>query len=364
MKSNRKNILVLCPYPFQEAAGQRLKYEQYFSNWKEHGFSIELSPFMDQGLWKVIYEKGFYFKKAFGILKGYLVRIKDLFIIHKYDIIYIHQWTTPFGTKLYDIIARQLGAKVIYDLEDFVIYKEQLNESRNPILKHIRSNSKIKFWIKNADHVITSSPELNKYCVSMNRYGSATFISSSVDTSRFLPVNRYKNDHKIVIGWTGTFSSIKFLDLLKNVLLNLNSTHDFKLRVIANCDYQLPDVDVEVIKWTKNKEVEDLQGIDIGVYPLENSKWVLGKSGLKAIQYMAFGIPTVATSVGTSKTIINHMSNGWLATSEDEWLSALKTLIENPELRQSMGRLARETIVSTYSLEAVGSQYLEILKNI
>ena len=115
-------------------------------------------------------------------------------------------------------------------------------------------------------------------------------------------------------------------------------------------------------KWTKENEVIDLQGIDIGVYPLEDSQWVLGKSGLKAIQYMAFAIPTVASNVGTTSQIIDHLEDGWLVDTQEEWYKALLTLIKDPDLRRSLGEKAREKIVKRYSIEATKSQYLKILE--
>jgi len=155
-----------------------------------------------------------------------------------------------------------------------------------------------------------------------------------------------------------------YLDLLRNVFLELNKRIDFKLRVIGNFQYELPGIDLEVIQWTKEREVEDLQGIDIGVYPLVQDEWVLGKSGLKAIQYMAFGLPTVATNVGTTPRIIKHMANGWLVKTDEEWIDALETLIKNPELRRNMGEAARLTVLESYSTRVIKSTYLSILNKL
>ena len=98
------------------------------------------------------------------------------------------------------------------------------------------------------------------------------------------------------------------------------------LRVIGNFDYEFPGVDLEVIRWNADREVEQLQGIDIGVYPLPFDDWVSGKSGLKAIQYMTLGLPCVATDVGTTPLIIRHGDNGLLVRTEDEWLEALRAV--------------------------------------
>ena len=164
-------------------------------------------------------------------------------------------------------------------------------------------------------------------------------------------------------------NSIHFLEVphgekLQNVFLELSKRIDFKLRVIGNFQYDLPGIDLEVIQWTKETEVEDLQGIDIGIYPLVQDDWVLGKSGLKAIQYMAFGLPTVATNVGNTPRIIKHMTNGWLVRTDEEWVEALEELIKNPQLRRNLGEAARMTVLENYSTDVIESNYLSILNNV
>jgi len=184
-----------------------------------------------------------------------------------------------------------------------------------------------------------------------------------MDTDRFVPANRYSNDRKVTIGWTGTFSSRVFLDLLRNVFLDLQKRCEFRLRVIGNFHYEFPGIDIEVIQWTKEMEIKDLQGIDIGVYPLVQSDWVMGKSGLKAIQYMAMGLPTVATDVGTTPMIIRHLENGWLVRTDDEWVNALEALIKDPSLRRRLGEAGRATVLANHSKRAIKSAYLSIMNN-
>jgi glycosyltransferase involved in cell wall biosynthesis len=148
------------------------------------------------------------------------------------------------------------------------------------------------------------------------------------------------------------------------VFLKLSEVVDYKLCIIGNFDYDLPGIDLEVIQWTKDTEVGDLHRLDIGIYPLAQDDWVLGKSGLKAIQYMAFGLPTVATNVGTTPMIIRHMENGWLVKTDEEWVHALEMLVRNPELRRSMGRAARLTVLENYSTQVIKSAYLSILNKL
>ena len=69
--AHKKKMLVLCPFPVGVAAGQRLKYEQYFDRWKNQGWEIDVSPFMDKSMWDIIYKKGYYINKVYGTIRGH-----------------------------------------------------------------------------------------------------------------------------------------------------------------------------------------------------------------------------------------------------------------------------------------------------
>ena len=360
----KKKVLVICPFPQGVAAGQRLKYEQYFEQWSNEGFDITVSCFMDLSLWKVVYKKGNYIQKILGVLKGYYRRFIDIFYFHKADIVYVFMWGTPFGSSLYERIIRLLSKAVIYDIEDNVMMEQKQRNSLNPITRFLRGNGKVNYLIKASNHVITSSPFLCEYAKKVNILNQATYISSSIDIHRFVPLNNYSNHEPVVLGWTGTFSSKEYLELLEPILIKLTKISKFQLRIIGNFEYSLPGVDTEIIKWTKENEVTDLQGIDIGLYPLPQNDWVLGKSGLKALQYMAFGLPTVATNVGTTPRIIQRMDNGVLVKEDDEWIKALEMLINNPNIRKRLGEKARKTVVENYSTDVIGSKYLTILNSL
>jgi len=358
---DKKSILIVCPFPEGAAAGQRLKYEQYLKHWQENGYEITISSFMDMSMWKIVYTPQNYVSKILGTFRGHCRRLYDVFRIRRYDLVYIFMWVTPFGSTFFERLYRLLSKSIVYDIEDNFLEQQKGLNSFIMILKGPR---KAKYLIKNSDYVISSSPFLNDYCLDVNLRKASTFISSSVNTKYFTPKKTFNNKKKVTIGWTGTFSSKRHLDLIRDVFFELNKRIDFKLRVISNFQYDLPGIDIEVIQWTKRNEVKDLQGIDIGIYPLVQDEWVLGKSGLKAIQYMAFGLPTVATNYGTTPTIIEHMKNGWLVNTHNEWVAALEKLIKDPKLRQVLGKAARLTVKQKYSTDVIKSTYINILNKV
>jgi L-malate glycosyltransferase len=357
-----KRMLVLCPYPVGVAAGQRLKFEQYYDDWRSNGWKIVVSPYMDMALWTVAYEPDAWLQKVFGIAKGYRRRIRDLWQIRRFELVYCHMFVTPLGPALMERIVRLLARKLIFDVEDNVLVGQQLNRKDNPnwLLRLLRGR-KAEQLIRKADHVITSSPALNDRCLEINRHRACTYISSSLDAGRFRPSNLYSNERKVTIGWTGTFSSRPYLDLLRPIFEKLAERREFRLRVIGNFDYELPGVELEVVRWTAEREVEDLAAIDIGVYPLPLDEWVSGKSGLKAIHYMMMGLPCVATDVGTTPLIIRDGENGLLVRTGEQWLEALERLLDDPELRRRLGEQARQDALNNYSTAAVAAQYRRVL---
>jgi len=274
-------------------------------------------------------------------------------------------YVTPVGTSMLERLTRFRARRLVYDIEDNLLVGHGANHNfPNPVLRMFKSPRKARYLIRRADYVITSSPFLNEACQKINQRRACTYISSSVDTRRFVPSNLYTNESTVTIGWTGTFSTRVYLDLLRPVFQELARRRHFRLRVIGNFDYALEGVDLEVIRWSVEREVVDLQGIDIGVYPLALEEWVSGKSGLKAIQYMAFGIPCVATNTGTAPMIIRDGENGLLVRTDQEWIAALERLIDDPQLRRRLGEQARKDAVERYSTRAVAGEYRRVLASV
>ena len=364
--SRRRRMLVLCPYPMGVAAGQRLKYEQYLEDWRAMGFDIDVSPFMNAAMWKIVHKRGHYLAKCIGVLKGHFRRLLDLTRIWRYDVVYVFMWVTPFGTSLFERLTRLLARRLIFDVEDNVLIANNLPSAENPnaIVAFLKGPHKARYLIANADQVITASPFFNETCLEMNQRRRSAYVPPSVDTDRFVPTIGKQDVDVPTIGWTGTFSSKIYLDLLSDMFRKLAQRTPYKLKVIGNFDYELDGVDLEVVQWSKEREAEDLQSLDIGVYPLPFDDWVMGKAGLKAIQYMAIGLPTVATDVGTSSLVITQGVDGLLVKTEDEWIEALEGLLRDPALRRRLGTAAREAIVAKYSTRAVAARYRQVLTDV
>ena len=356
----KKHILVVCPYPENEVPGQRLKYEQYFEHFRRNGYQISVSSFFEPSFYKILYTPRTYFRKIIGTLWGYVKRTFLIFRLPFYDGIYVFLYVTPFGTSFFERLYRLFSKRMIYDIDDLVFLGRV--SQVNLLVAPLRNPRKYFYLIKAADHVIACTPYLDSI---VRKYNSrSTDISSTINTDKYFPIEIYSNDHKLVLGWSGSHSTVSYLRILEPVLKILRERYDFKLLVIGVSDFKIEGLDVEVIPWNESTEVRDLRRIDIGLYPLPNEVWVLGKSGLKALQYMALGIPAVATAIGANFRVMENGVSGFLVSSNDEWGARLRELLSNPELRRRIGQSGRERVEQYYSVRANEPVYLGIFDEV
>ena len=190
-----------------------------------------------------------------------------------------------------------------------------------------------------------------------------TNISSTVNTNIYRP-KKFKKSKRLVIGWTGSFSTLPYLELIKKVIIEIQKNYNCDLHVISNKKEQLNFKKYKSIIWNSKSEVKNLKNIDIGLYPLPNEEWVKGKSGLKAIQFMSLGIPVIATDNEINRGVIIHNKTGLLVNTENEWLNALKKLIENTNIRAKMSKNSIYHAKKNFSVEANKHKYLEIINKL
>lgn len=360
MKSNKK-ILFIVPYPYDKAPSQRLKFEQYYDQFRRAGYDISWSSFYDEKAWRTIYKPGHFLQKVASILRGYLRRIKDGFRLSRYDIIYVHLWVTPIGPPWFEQwYANKAGKRLIYDIDDLIFIENASHWSKWGRL--LKGKKKPILLMKKAGHVVTCTPFLDEFVRKYNEH--TTDISSTIDTDKYVAVNNYNNNKKLVLGWSGSHSTAGYLHLLSDVLRELYKETPFTLLVMGDKNFQMQGVEVEAHAWNATSEIPTLQRIDIGLYPLPDEQWVLGKSGLKALQYMSLGIPTVATAIGANFRVMEDGVSGFLVKSKEEWKEKLRLLMQQPALRREIGLAAKLKVEQFYSIKSTTPVYLSVLESV
>jgi len=346
------NVLALASYPV-EAAATRYRLKQFVKPLAARGIDLEIRPFTDTELFRSLYRQGSLARNAAGLLIAALKRFADLPAVRKADVILIQREAMIFGPPAIEWSAKRLFHRpILLDLDDatYVPYNSPTYGSIGRIFKWF---SKTDDLIKWADVVTCGNSGIAEYVTSKG--AKARILATVVDTDVFKPQPR--ENSKPVVGWVGTHSTWPYLKTIFPVLTSLANHYDFRLRVVgAGSDVTVPGVEVENLPWQLDREVEDFQSIDIGVYPIDENlyggRWAQGKSGFKAVQYMAVGVPYVATPVGGSSEIGEEGVTHFFASSEDEWYSALEILLRDQNRRLEMGRRGREHALEHYTIDA------------
>jgi glycosyltransferase involved in cell wall biosynthesis len=225
-------------------------------------------------------------------------------------------------------------------------------------------NGKIERIVRLSDHVIVWNNYLGDWARQLNP--NVTVVNTGVDLRRYRVKTTLdsSSSDKTVIGWIGTPSSYQYIRELEDVFRNLANKYPIELRIVSSHDYQSSNIRVDNRKWTLATEVDDLCSFDIGIMPLPDDEWTRGKSGCKAVQYLAVGVPAICSPVGVANEIICDDLNGYLAKTASEWFSKLSILIEDPALRTKMGNHGRELVLEKYSIQAVAPHLIATLKSI
>jgi glycosyltransferase involved in cell wall biosynthesis len=351
-------ILLLAPYPLSCAPSQRFRFEHYLDSMSEENLHWDFQSFLSQKGWDNLYKQGKSINKLAAVAFGFARRCKLLFSLSKYDIVFIHRETAPLGPPIFEfVIAKIFRKRIIYDFDDAIWMADQSNE--NTIWKALKWRKKVSTICHYSWKTTTGNDYLSHFA--SNYCQQVITLPTVVNTQRHKKSGTKKSEIP-VIGWTGSHSTLFYLDAIVPVLKQLENRFEFEFLVIANRNPQLDLKNFKFIKWNVETEIEDLDKIDIGIMPLEDTEWAKGKCGFKLIQYLSLGIATVASPVGVNSEIVKNGVTGFIACNENEWIDGLMKLLSDETLRQEMGETGRLLIEQKYSVNSQKEAFLDLFR--
>jgi glycosyltransferase involved in cell wall biosynthesis len=349
-------VLVLAPYPLDRAPSQRFRWEEYLEPLAAREVHLTPSPFLDAAGMDLVYARGAWRAKVTVLMRGALRRLRDVRAARNYDLVLIHRESFPVGPAWVEPVLRKMGVPYAFDFDD-AVYLPAASEA-NRRLAWVKGAQKAKRVVRGASLVIAGNSHLAGWA---RGYGKrVTVIPTTVDTQRY-QIRERPVPERLCIGWSGSPTTIVHLRLLEHVLRALQHERGIRIRVIGDASYRLEGAEVESLAWRAESEVRDLSAIDIGVMPMPDDDWSRGKCGLKALQYMALGIPAVLSPVGVNREIAEGGA-AMLASTKDEWLGALRALIDDEGLRARMRAAGRARVEERYSVAAVGPMWERALR--
>lgn len=360
MIMRNKKVLFIVPYPTHVAPSQRFRVELFIPYIENADFDYRIAPFMDANTWKLLYRNGNTLSKASGILKGFLKRWKTvLFDAPSFDYVFIHREAAPIGPPVFEwILAKLWRKKIIYDFDDAIWIPNTSNS--NKLAASLKANWKVGAICKWAYKVTPGNDYLCQYARQYNTH--VIKLPTCVDMERMHNKVKEHGHHPLVVGWTGSHSTLPYLNDIIPAINKLQQQYDFTFTVIAD---KKPELDLpkwNFIPWNEATEIDDLLKIDIGIMPLKADTWSEGKCGFKLIQYLSLGIPAVASPVGVNKVIIEDGINGFLAGTTEEWEEQLEKLITDAALRAAMGKKGHQKMLAEYSVQSQKDTFLSLFQ--
>jgi glycosyltransferase involved in cell wall biosynthesis len=362
--SEKKSILFIVQHRFNRSPGQRYRCEQYIGYLEANGFKCTYSPIIvNQEEDRALYNSQSIFDKGKIFLKGFLRRIKDVYRAKDFDIIYIYREAFMTGSVFFERQFRKGSAKIVLDFDD-AIWLHSVSEV-NKSLQWLKRPEKVNDIIALSDLVITGNSYLANYAKAFNT--NVVVFPSTIDLDYYqLPVKEKTAQDKIIIGWSGSHTTVEHFETIIPVLRALKNKFGNLLQfaVYGDAHYKNDELKIQGTAWSFDTEVATIGSFDIGIMPLPIDDWSKGKCAMKGLQYMGLEVPAVLTAVGINTDVIEDGVNGFLATSEDEWIAKLTLLIENKALRTTIGKAGRKTVEKKFSSQALKGRYLDIFKTI
>ncbi|MEN8150092.1 MAG: glycosyltransferase family 4 protein [Planctomycetota bacterium] len=273
----------------------------------------------------------------------------DLTVVHRK----MFRW--PDLRRLVAAVRDGKRRRLVFDLDDAVMYRASGRWRQWSILRRLRF----------ARNVGQASVFLagNAYLKSQSPIRiPSVIVPTPVDLPRYRPREEWPGRARAV-GWIGTASTLPYLDLVEPALRELAANReDFVLRVIGDRAPRIDGVTVEAIPWSEDGEAEALRGLDVGILPLPDDRWTRGKCAFKALQYMATGLPVVASPVGMNREVVTDGETGRLATTTKEWVAALDGLLDDAAARERMGAAGRARVEADFATKVVAAKTADILK--
>jgi len=316
-----------------EIAASRYRILQYIPYLEQHGMNCDVREFPRS-------------------VREYLSLTWMLF---RYDCVFVQRKRFHFPFLR---IFRQRTKRIVYDLDDAVMYKNSL--ARSPYSKtRLRRFANM---VKKCDAIIAGNTFLADQTMPYNK--NVMVIPTSIPVSRYSLKDYSTVKNRVTIGWIGDHGSIHYLEKMRDVFEEIGKRFPgrVELKIICDVFFDCIHMPVRKVQWASETEVEELKDIDIGVMPLQDDLWSWGKCGLKILQYYGVGVPVVCTPVGVNKDVVSHGDNGFWAMTGDEWIQYISILIEDGGLRKRLGLNGRSVLEKGFTREVNSPRLLNTIR--
>jgi glycosyltransferase involved in cell wall biosynthesis len=357
-------VSALVTFPIQ-AAATRFRVTQFIPPLRGRGIDVTLFSFFTASEFGTLYDRSLAVRTAFNLLFAFIRRLFLLPRILRADVLFVQREAMLFGPPWIEwLAARVLRIPIVLDLDD-PTWIPAISPVYGRLATLLKWPSKTDRLIRLSSAVICGNETIARYVRAAGT--QAVVMLTIVDTNIFVPrTDDAASNEKPVIGWIGTHSTWSFVEPILPVIEELAGRAEFRFRVVGSGRDRIDarGVDVEVRPWQLDREIADFQTIDIGIYPLPEDEWTVGKSGLKLVEYLAAGVACVVSPVGVVREIgvpgVTHLE----ASTLEEWRSALERLLRNAAERRAMAEAGRRYAVEHYAVDDFAERIAAVINGV
>ncbi len=364
VQHSKPRVLFLINHPIEDPSC-RFRIYQFLPYLERAGFTCEVRPFTTKTLYRAIRERGQYTAKAIKTLLCAGRRLLDISNISRYDLIVIHREVFPFFTPFMEELVLRRHTKVVFGFDD-AIYEGHATTSDlpHPWLYRFKYGRGVDDVLRKCAHVTPGSKALAEYASRFN--SNVTVVPTVVDLEKYILREEPAEAKRVIVGWFGSRSTSPYLAAVEPALNRLAEKFPDEVGFCfyGDSEYRSALPNSVVRPFSVKTEVEELGRIHIGLMPLPDNSWTRGKCSLKALQYMARGIPVITSPVGMAADVVQHGFNGYWARNDEEWFQCLDLLIHNPALRRRFAIEGRKTVEQSYSLQRWGPRLAALFREV
>ena len=318
------------------------------------GIECEVSPAIDHETYTRIYLDGGKTAKLSAWHTAWNRRRADLQRLDKFDAVVVQKGAFP---GLYSGLERQIATRkpLVLDLDDAIWLPR---EGGARLLRLLHREQAVQDVLRCAATVTAGNEYLAEYARRFNQ--NVTIVPSTIDLSRYPVTPPSQRPTSPVVGWIGSSTTLPYLKPLGPAFDYVGVTP----RVIASGNPSALGFPVEFRPWRLETELQELAQLDIGIAPLPDTPWEDGKCGVKILQYMACGLPVIASAVGVNSQIVVHGVSGFLVREIGEWRDTLAKLIASPALREKLGAAGRDTVQKRYTVQRAAEAIASVLRRL
>lgn len=353
----RSDLLMLSRYGPLGASSRTRSY-QYLDALRTAGITVKVHPLFDDA-YVAARNRGRGTPPIASVVSGYVKRLAVMLAERHARALWIEYELLPWFPFAFErwLYARQ---RTIVDYDDAIFHRYGLH--RWPPVRSLLG-LKIDRIMAAASVVVTG----NDYLAERARRAGARRVETLptvIDLARYRQKGDVRNGDRLTIGWIGSRSTIAHLRALEPALRAIVPETNLRIVNVGGAPWSARGLEIQNVPWSEESELAAMLGFDVGVMPLPDEPWTRGKCGYKLIQYMGCALPTIASPVGVNASIVEHGKTGLLASSADEWRSALQLLASSSEMRGSMGRAGYARVRERYSLEITAPKLVALVRSV